>query len=48
MFMENKNIYSAPEARIFRVMLEGHACQSVSNNPIDPYTGHSLGSDTLD
>ena len=33
--------------RIFKVSLEGHCCQALSNPPIDPYTGLPLGDDTL-
>ena len=45
--MKEKQIYAAPEMRIFKVSLEGHCCQALSNPPIDPYTGLPLGDDTL-
>ncbi len=37
--------YQAPAQKLFQVSLEGGCCQSISNPPIDPYTGLPLGND---
>ena len=39
--------YEKPTLKLFKISIEGHCCQALSNPPIDPYTGLPLGDDSL-
>ena len=45
--MKDKQMYAEPVVKTFKVSLEGNCCNQVSPQPIDPYTGLPLGSDTF-